>query len=223
MVTEKITLQGDLLEARTLSRVLDLLNERGITFRLRTFRVGEFADVASLAELELTAPDYDTLRAAVTAAQALGATNDATEARIAIAEQDGVLPEDFYSTTNFPTYVLTEGRAIPVENLEMDCGIRLLGSGDDLRAETCAMHRVRRGDRLVVGYEGIRVTIAAPSEAGPEFRFMANDVSSERPKARMIAEAAEAMRVARDRGERVLLVGGPAIVHSGSAPRLAAL
>jgi len=49
---------------------------------------------------------------------------------------------------------------------------------------------------------------------------MGNEVSSERPKRRMIEHAADAIRKAKQDGKRVLFVGGPAIVHSGSAPLL---
>lgn len=52
---------------------------------------------------------------------------------------------------------------------------------------------------------------------------MNNDVSSERPKRRIIQEAAAAIRQARDEARKVLLVGGPAIIHSGSGPLLAKL
>lgn len=52
---------------------------------------------------------------------------------------------------------------------------------------------------------------------------MSNDVSSERPKRRMISHAAAAIRKAHEEGKKVLFVGGPAIVHSGSAPLLARL
>ncbi len=223
MVTETLTLQGDLLDSKSLAGLLDLLNERGVAFRLRTFAVGEFSDAPSVAELVLTASDVAALREALLAAAALGATFDTGEAALAEAERDGVLPEGFYSTTNFPTSVLWQGHRIPVERLEMDCGVRVRREGDAFRAETVPMHGVRRGDWLVVGYEGVRVTMEDSNAKGGEFRFMANDVSSERPKARLVAAAASAMREARERGARTLLVGGPAIVHSGSAPALAAL
>ena len=39
------------------------------------------------------------------------------------ADQDGVLPEGFYSTTNFVTAVRLDGRWVTVERPEMDCAI----------------------------------------------------------------------------------------------------
>ncbi len=224
MVSEKLTLHGDLLDQQRLARVLDELDAMGVATRLRSFRVGERATDPSLAELTIRAPDRASLVAACRRAGELGATFDETEAELATADVDGVLPEGFHSTTNFPTYVLHDGEAIEVERIEMDCGIRVWRDGDRWRAATCPMHDARAGDRFVVGYAGVRVEVDdAPGGDEIDFRFMGNEVSTERPKRRMIEAAARAMRRARHAGLDTVLVGGPAIVHSGSAPLLARL
>jgi lysine-ketoglutarate reductase/saccharopine dehydrogenase-like protein (TIGR00300 family) len=53
------------------------------------------------------------------------------------------------------------------------------------------------------------------------FEFMASEVSSEKPKALLVARVADRLRAARARGERILVVAGPAVVHTGGAPDLA--
>ncbi len=223
--SEKLTLHGDLLDQKRLAQVLDELDAMGVTTRLRRFRVGERANDQSLAELVIQADDRATLLAACRRAGRLGATFDETEATLATADVDGVLPEDFHSTTNFPTSVLIAGQAVEVEHIEMDCGIRVRQDDDGTwRAETCPMHKAKAGQQFVVGYTGVRVDVEDEVDGGDiDFRFMGSDVSTERPKRRMIADAAEAMGRARAAGRDVVLVGGPAIVHSGSAPLLARL
>jgi len=75
---------------------------------------------------------------------------------------------------------------------------------------------VRKGDAVVVGETGIRVH---PEPRPPEreiFRFMRSRVSSEKPKAHVIREIARAMRATQARGRKILVVGGPAIVHTGA-------
>lgn len=224
MVTERLSLAGDLLDQNTLSKVLDLLNFHGVSFRIRRFMVGEFSSEPTLIELHLRAPDVQTMRAALEACEKHGAKFSLEDVRLAEADIDGVLPEDFHSTTNFTTHIHVQGQFVEVENLEMDCGIRVWKEGERFRASTCPMHRVRKGDLLVVGHEGVRVTpLEEEQRDDAEFRFMSNEVSSERPKRRMIQHAAAAMRQAREAGKRTLFVGGPAIVHSGSAPLLARL
>jgi hypothetical protein len=55
------------------------------------------------------------------------------------------------------------------------------------------------------------------------FEFMASEVSSEKPKALLVSRVAERLRTARSRGGKVLVVCGPAVVHTGGAPDLARL
>lgn len=146
------------------------------------------------------------------------------DARLAVADLDGVFPEGFYATTNFATDVRVGGAWLEVAGPEMDVGVRVVRAGSGARAETCPMHRVKKGDAIVVGDGGVRVRIPprSPAEADA-FRFMSSGVSTERPKARLIADVAACVRDARARGGKVLFVGGPAIVHSGSAPLLESL
>jgi lysine-ketoglutarate reductase/saccharopine dehydrogenase-like protein (TIGR00300 family) len=147
-----------------------------------------------------------------------GETNrDAIDARLVLADLAGTFPEGFYATTNFPTEVRVDGAWLPVGRIEMDVGIRVTEG----QAEGVPMHAVRAGDRIVVGEEGVRVLVPSAADAAAEaFRFMSSGVSTERPKARLVAEVAAAIRAAKASGGKVLFVGGPAIVHSGSAPLL---
>jgi lysine-ketoglutarate reductase/saccharopine dehydrogenase-like protein (TIGR00300 family) len=52
---------------------------------------------------------------------------------------------------------------------------------------------------------------------------MGSDVSSEKPKALLVAEVAERIRRARAGGGRLLAVCGPAVIHTGAGPDVAAL
>jgi lysine-ketoglutarate reductase/saccharopine dehydrogenase-like protein (TIGR00300 family) len=56
-----------------------------------------------------------------------------------------------------------------------------------------------------------------------EFGFMSSAVSSEKPQALLVRQIAERLREVRDAGQRVLWVGGPAIVHTGAAPAMVRL
>lgn len=138
------------------------------------------------------------------------------DASTAIVDVDGVFPEGFYATTNVDTEVRVRGQWVHVENIEMDVGIRI----EEARAAGVPMHRVRKGDRIIVGEAGIRVLMPPAEKTGPQFRFMGSNVSSERLKTRLIDDAARAMTAARAQGKRILFVGGPAIVHGGSRGHL---
>ncbi|MBC7052213.1 TIGR00300 family protein, partial [Salmonella enterica subsp. enterica serovar Enteritidis] len=73
--------------------------------------------------------------------------SDARDVEVALADTDGVFPEGFYATTNFPTDVRVDGVWSRVSGVEMDVGVRVVraGAGVAPRAEACPMHRVRKG------------------------------------------------------------------------------
>lgn len=224
MVTERLVVEGQLLNDNALAKMFALLEQLQIAFSVKKFRVGEFSTDPSLIELIMTAPDWMSMERAVRALVPYGAVASNEDATVSAADVDGVLPEGFYSTTNFTTFVRHQGQWIPVEKLEMDCGIRLCETAEGWRAETCPMHKVKVGDLLVVGPGGVKVVPMESEELdADEFRFMANEISVERPKSRLIAHCAAAIRRAREEGRGVLLVGGPAIIHSGSGPALESL
>ena len=85
------------------------------------------------------------------------------------------------------------------------------------------MHRVRAGDRVVVGMRGVRVERPVMSSSGGEFGFMSSDVSSEKPKGLMVDRLAASIRRGRQGDGAVLAVCGPAVVHTGAAPAVAAM
>ncbi len=218
MVVESLTVEGHLLDEHKLSQVLATLDEHGVPFHVRRFRIGDRAEDESLIDLELHGETAEQIQAAVQACAQFGVKFSFEDAELAEADRDGVLPEGFYSTTNFQTNVRVQGETIGVERLEMDCGIRVWREEGGWRAETCPMHKARKGDLFVVGFKGLRVVPPVREEAErDEFRFMIQDVSTERPKGRLIEACAACIKRAKRRGERVLFVGGPAIVHSGCA------
>jgi lysine-ketoglutarate reductase/saccharopine dehydrogenase-like protein (TIGR00300 family) len=103
----------------------------------------------------------------------------------------------------------------------MDCGILIDPEGDAARCIPMAM--VRKGDRIVVGRNGLRVIPAELSARQNLFEFMASPVSSEKPKGVTVREIAAAMRRTREGGDRILAVLGPAVVHTGSVEHICKL
>jgi len=142
---------------------------------------------------------------------------DAPEARFAPAPADGVLPDGFFSTTNLPTYVkLRTGWRRP-RLPRMDCVIVQAAADDLIISEP---RRVKRGDRVAVGKaedgsEGIFVHVEGflgGTHSPNEFRFMATEVSRERPVD--YAVLAQLLGEEKERGGKILWVIGPALVHA---------
>jgi lysine-ketoglutarate reductase/saccharopine dehydrogenase-like protein (TIGR00300 family) len=136
------------------------------------------------------------------------------------ADIAGALPEGFYSTTNQRTEIRLAGKWTPVADQEMDCGILLEPSG---LARCVPMNEIRLGDRVVVGHAGVRVFPEDRPRDTQAFEFMNSTVSTEKPKWAAIREIARDLAANRASGGKTLLVGGPAIVHTGSGPFLCEL
>ncbi len=138
------------------------------------------------------------------------------------APADGVFPEAFYSTTNFETFVRLAGEWAPVAKIEMDCTIVI----DTAAGTACCVPigSVKKGQAVVCGPTGVRIEQPKVNDRDKgAFEFMASDVSSEKSKLLVIREMALEIRAAKKAGQKILVVGGPAIIHTGAGPFLCRL
>lgn len=142
----------------------------------------------------------------------------APEARFAPLPADGVLPEDFFSTSNLPTYVRLGGKWVMPDRPRMDCVI--VRRGD--RLEVSEPRRLKQGEQILMGYhedgsEGVYVHASgflagADNTGKSEFKFMGTEVSRERPV--NYEELAARLGEQKLNGGHVLWIAGPALVHS---------
>ncbi len=224
-VTETVEITGHLMDSGIMSQALDDIREYGGDFVIERFDVGHGRDDASYARILVSADDEESMQRLLMRLQTRGVNpTDPEEATLEAAEQDGVFPDTFYSTTNLETLVRLGGRWVPVAQPEMDCGLVVEGSGHDVRVRTIPMSDVEAGMRIVCGVRGVRVRVPVPERSGDEvFGFMESVVSSEKPQAVQVRQVADGMREAKAAGQKVLWVGGPGVVHTGAAPAMVAL
>ena len=213
---EEVEVSGHIIDSLILPKILDLITSSGGSFVIRKISVGQGRNDPSFALLEVRAPNERCLDEILKQIGDHGAVStSAQNCRLAPAEIDGVFPEGFYSSTNLESEVRLDGVWIPVADQEMDCGIVV-----DLArksARCVPMNEVQTGDLVVVGHAGVRVfPEPRANEPRGSFEFMTSAVSTEKPKGAAIRQvAAELLRTKRE-GGKTLLVGGPAIVHTGS-------
>jgi lysine-ketoglutarate reductase/saccharopine dehydrogenase-like protein (TIGR00300 family) len=218
--SEQVEVEGHIIDSLILAKVLDVVLEAGADYRLVDVEIGKTNTDPSRARLEVSAGDSDTLASLLAELQVHGANRVAVaDAELVPCAVDGVLPSDFYSTTNLPTQVRVAHRWLDVENPEMDCALVV----SDNAVRTQPMHRVRIGDLVVVGHEGVRVQPLERPRGPSPFEFMASEVSSEKPKDVLVAQVAHRIRSARVAGGKVLAVCGPAVIHTGAGPYVARL
>jgi lysine-ketoglutarate reductase/saccharopine dehydrogenase-like protein (TIGR00300 family) len=223
---ETVEITGHLMDHGILSRVLDDIREYGGDYSIDRFDVGRETDDPSHAVITVVADDDESLQRLLMRLQTRGVNQvDPGVAETTAAEQDGVFPDGFYSTTNLETRVRVDGTWLEVANPEMDCGLVLErdADGKPVRLFTLPMSDVKAGMEVITGASGIKVTVPAPDRSAEAFGFMESEVSSEKPQAVLVRQVADGMREAKAAGKKVLWVGGPGVVHTGAAPAMVAL
>jgi lysine-ketoglutarate reductase/saccharopine dehydrogenase-like protein (TIGR00300 family) len=225
MATETVEVAGHIVDSLILPKILDLIVDAGAEYRLEVVDIGRTNLDPSRVTLELSHPDEAVIDALCERLAVHGASRVSHEDAASVdADRDGVLPAGFHSTTNLATDVRIGGHWVPVENPEMDCGLVIGTSGPSgTNVRTVPMHRIRTGDRVVVGHAGVRVHPPERDRDTRSFEFMNSDVSSEKPKALLVRQVADRIRAAHDRGGRILAVCGPAVIHTGGGPPVARL
>jgi lysine-ketoglutarate reductase/saccharopine dehydrogenase-like protein (TIGR00300 family) len=223
---ETVRISGHIIDSLLLAKVLDLILMMGGTFDLEEVIIGKTREEPSHARIVIHAGSSVLVDEILKAIQPHGASVDReSDCRTDVAPADGVFPDDFYATTNLPTQVRVQGQWIDVQGTEMDLGIVLDPTA--LAARTVPMGEARSGAHIVVGRDGVRVS---PLQRPPQrdvFGFMESQISAERPHGQVIADIAARMHRLRERwaqgqaNAKVLLAGGPAIIHSGGREALA--
>jgi lysine-ketoglutarate reductase/saccharopine dehydrogenase-like protein (TIGR00300 family) len=213
-LVEEVELSGHIIDSLLLPKVLDQILTRGGSYVIKDIRIGRRQEDPSYARLEVQAPTAERLAEILAEIHDHGAVPvNAEDCQIVEADLDGCFPDNFYSTTNFRTQVRLRGEWIEVEDQEMDCGIVI--DRDGRSARCLPMVNVRKGDRIVVGHQGVRVFPTESQSRQNLFEFMGSPVSSEKPKGVTVREIAAAMKRTRRSGEKILAVLGPAVVHTG--------
>ncbi|MBA2861185.1 TIGR00300 family protein [Methanococcus maripaludis] len=226
MFMREIELKGHIIDSFILAKVFDRTLELGGDYKVLEFDIGKKKTDVSYAKLLISGTSEQHLDQILEELQNVGANIPEIEnANLKPALKDSVLPDGFYSTTNHPTHVKVNDEWIEVANPKMDAVIVVYP--EEKRAETKVMRKVKKGDFVVIGHNGIRVMPPEKSrEAGQLFEFMNSEVSSEKPKEAIIKRIAKEMYEIREEYKKtgtggIAIVGGPAIIHTGGGPALA--
>jgi len=220
---EDVELSGHIIDSLILPKVLDEITSLGGQFQIQNVQIGHMRTDRSHAHLQVSANSEVHLNEILTAIGQHGAVPVLQhDCNLVEADLAGAFPEGFYATTNQKTEIRINREWIGVTRQEMDCGIRVAA---DLKAASCVpMSDVQNGELYVVGHQGTRVTPLERQTSGTDvFSFMSSTVSSEKPKNITVREIAAAMKEARSGNGKILVVAGPAVVHTGSRDLLSEL
>ena len=217
----EIEVRGHLIDSLILTKIFDIIMDLNGEFQVQEFTVGKRKKDESHAKIIIQGKSQDHLNQILEAVYREGATSKIQqEIRLKPASRYMVMPDDFYSTTNSHTEVFHIGKWIEVENMMMDKCIVVKAN----RAFCTPIREIKKKDMIVVGEQGIRITPPErPREGVNLFQFMGSSSSSERPTQHIARKVAEDIYKTKKQNGKIVLVGGPAIVHTGADESVASL
>jgi len=214
-----IEVKGHLIDSLVLTKIFDRVMDLDGKFEVMKISVGKLKTDESYAKLRVIGKNKTHLSEIMTALHREGATTKTQKnCKTKSALKNMVFPDNFYSTTNNHTAIYHNNKWINVDNMMMDKCIVVKGNN----AKCVPIREVKKGDKVVVGEEGIKVsTPERPREGMNVFQFMGSGSSSERPTQHIARKVAEDIINTKKKRGKIVLVGGPAIVHTGAADAVA--
>ena len=220
VVSQEIELAGHIIDSGIMTQLFDRVMDMGGNFEILVFDVGKKKSDSSYARLRIAASSKEKLLSILSELHRLGARPvEVKDVNLIPAESDCVVPKGFYTTSNHPTQVKYCGEWIPVESIEMD--FLIVVNPAKKCAVAVALGKIRKGDLVVVGEQGVSVRYPERPRESSTFEFMHGTVSPERPSETLIARIASEILDVRRSGGRIAIVGGPAIIHTGADKALA--
>jgi len=217
---ERVEAQGHLIDSHIMEQILDTIVEFGGRFEVEHFSFGRTNSDQSSLRMKIDADDAESMEKILSQLLGFGCSIvDSGDVELFTVERDRCAPEDFYSTTNHKTYVRHDGQWVEVENQRMDALIVVEGD----QAWCRRLRDIRTGDRVVTGMRGIRVIPESKERDRLAFAFMSNGISSERQVETAVKQTAALIEQARSAGQKIIVVAGPVVVHTGGAGALARL
>jgi lysine-ketoglutarate reductase/saccharopine dehydrogenase-like protein (TIGR00300 family) len=184
-----------------LTKIFDKIMNRGGEFEILELTVGKKKKDSSYAKLLVSGKNAKHLEEITDDIHREGASpHNEKQVKLKKALKDMVMPDNFYSTTNNDTWIFHNNSWIQVENQMMD------------------------NDLIVVDEIGVKVSPPQrPRDKANIFSFMGSGSSSERPTQHIAKKVAQDIVQTTKNGGKIIIVGGPAIVHTGAANSVAEL
>jgi len=222
VASQEIELQGHIIDSGSMMQLMDRVMDMGGNFEILIFEVGKKKTDPSYARLRITAQNRENLKAILSELHRLGARPlQEIPVHYVPAERDRDAPRGFYTTTNHPTQIRLADEWIAVDSIEMD--FLIVVDPKKKQARAVPLGKIKKGDLVVVGEEGVWVNYPERPRESSTFEFMHGTVSSERPCETLISQIAKEILEVRKKGEKIILVGGPAIIHTGADEAVAGM
>ena len=212
--SQEIEVRGHLIDSLILTKIFDKIMDLKGEFQVQEIDIGKRKKDQSYVRLLVKGKNQKQLDEILKTIYREGAVSKIQKAiTLKKSPKNYVMPDNFYSTTNNHTQVFLKRKWIQVKNMMMDKCIVVKGN----RAFCVPVREVKKGDQIIVGEKGIKITPPErPREGVNVFEFMGSASSSERPTQHIAKKVAEDIYNTKKKGGKIILVGGPAIVHTGA-------
>ncbi len=219
--SQVIEVRGHLIDSLILTKIFDEIMDVKGEFEVQEISIGKKKNDQSYARLLVQGKNQKHLDKILELVYREGATAKSQKVvLLKSASKNMLMPVNFYSTTNNNTQIFYKNRWLNVDNMMMDKCIVVKGN----KAICVPIREIKKGDKIVVGEEGVKITPPErPREGMNVFEFMGSSSSSERPTQHIARRVAEDIYKTKKSGGKIVLVGGPAIVHTGAADSIAGL
>jgi len=219
--SQEIEVHGHLIDSLILTKIFDKIMDVKGEFEVLEINIGKRKRDESYARLLVQGRNQKHLDEILDFVYREGATSKIQNVvQLKLAPKNMVMPTNFYSTTNNHTQIFYKNRWIEVGNMMMDKCIIV----KDNKAFCIPIRDVKKGNKIVVGEKGIKITPPErPREGLNVFEFMGSNSSSERPTQHIAKQVAKDIYKTKKDGGKIILVGGPAIVHTGASDSIALL
>ena len=219
--TQQIEVSGHLIDSLILTKIFDKIMDLQGEFSVEEIDIGKKKKDQSYARLQITGKNQKHLDNILETIYREGAVSKTqNEVVLKKSPKNCVMPDTFYSTTNNHTQIFHKKKWIQVENMMMDKCIVV----KENKAYCVPVRDVKKGDTIIIGENGVKVTPPErPREGVDVFEFMGSSSSSERPTQHIAKKVADDIYNTKKKGGKIIIVGGPAIVHTGASDSLAEL
>jgi len=219
--SQEVEVSGHLIDSMILTKIFDKIMNQGGEFEILDLTVGKKKKDSSHAKILVTGKNSKHLEEIIDDIHRDGAIpHNEKQVKLKKAPKNMVMPENFYSTTNNDTWIFHNKSWIYVESQMMDKCIVVKKN----RAFCVPIRDIKKGDFIVVGEIGVKVSPPErPRDQANIFAFMGSSSSSERPTQHIAKKVACDIVSTTKKGGKIVIVGGPAIVHTGASNALADL
>ena len=219
--SQEVEVSGHLIDSMILTKIFDKIMNRGGEFEILELTVGKKKKDSSYVKLLVIGKNAKHLKEITDDIHREGAIpHNEKQVKLIKSKKDMVFPDNFYSTTNNDTSIFHNKLWIQVENQMMDKCIVVKKN----RAFCVPIRDIKKGDLIVTEEIGVKVTPPQrPRNTANIFAFMGSSSSSERPTQHIAKKVAQDIVQTKKKGGKIILVGGPAIIHTGAANSVAEL